>query len=55
MNEKDIKFWSDVSRDIMHEASEVISPLVGTEKGGEIVKMGADGHSNKIDRSGCRR
>ena len=32
----------------MHEASEVISPLVGTEKGGEIVKMGADGTPTKL-------
>lgn len=48
MNEKDIKFWSDVSRDIMDEASEVISPLVGTKKGGEIVKMGADGTPTKL-------
>lgn len=48
MNEKDIKFWSDVSLDMMHEASEVISPLVGTKKGGEIVKMGADGTPTKL-------
>jgi len=48
MNEKDIKFWSEVSRDIMHETSEVISPLIGTEKGGEIVKMGADGTPTKL-------
>lgn len=45
---KDSKFWSKVSHEIMQEVSEVVTPLVGEEKSGEIVKMGADGTPTKL-------
>jgi myo-inositol-1(or 4)-monophosphatase len=48
MNEKDVQFWSNVSKKIIEEAQMAISPLIGTIKGGEIVKMGADGTPTKL-------
>jgi myo-inositol-1(or 4)-monophosphatase len=48
MNEEDVQFWSNVAKKIIEEAQMAISPLVGTTKGGEIVKMGADGTPTKL-------
>ncbi|WP_048187813.1 bifunctional fructose-bisphosphatase/inositol-phosphate phosphatase [Methanobacterium paludis] len=48
MNEEDVQFWSKVSKKIIEEAQMAILPLVGTIKGGEIVKMGADGTPTKL-------
>ncbi len=48
MENDEIKFWSKVSHRIIEEAQEVISPLVGQRKAGEIVKMGADGTPTKL-------
>ncbi|HEY0196491.1 MAG TPA: inositol monophosphatase family protein, partial [Methanobacterium sp.] len=45
---KDSKFWSKISHEIMQEVSEAVTPLVGEEKSGEIVKMGADGTPTKL-------
>ncbi len=47
MDKEDIKFWSNISKIIMGEAQEVIKPLVGTEEGGKVIKMGADGTPTK--------
>ena len=47
MDMDDIKFWSTISNRIMEEAHEVVKPLVGNPKSGEIVKMGADGTPTK--------
>lgn len=44
----DSKFWSEVSHKIMREVHQVITPLVGEKKAGEIVKMGADGTPTKL-------
>ncbi len=48
MDRDDIKFWSTISNRIMEEAHEVVKPLVGNPKSGEIVKMGADGTPTKF-------
>lgn len=48
MNEDDVKFWSEISYKIMEEVNEAISPLVGQEKAGKTVKMGADGTPTKL-------
>ena len=48
MDMDDIKFWSTISNRIMEEAHEVVKPLVGNPKSGEIVKMGADGTPTKF-------
>lgn len=48
MNQKDIKFWSRISSEIMEEVHEAINPLVGEKKADEIVKMGADGTPTKL-------
>ena len=48
MKKDDIKFWRDISYQILDEVNEAISPLVGKEKSGETVKMGADGTPTKL-------
>lgn len=48
MKEEDIKFWSNIAYRIMEEAHKVVSPLIGQEKAGEIVKIGADGTPTKL-------
>ena len=47
MDKKDTKFWSDVSITILGEVQEVVKPIVGTDEGGKIIKMGADGTPTK--------
>ncbi len=50
MDKEDTKFWSDISNTILSEAHEAIKPFVGTEEGGKVSKMGADGTpTNYID------
>ncbi|MEL7671628.1 bifunctional fructose-bisphosphatase/inositol-phosphate phosphatase [Methanobacterium sp.] len=48
MEKKDIEFWRAVSYRIITEVGEAITPLVGKEKSGETVKMGADGTPTKM-------
>ncbi len=48
MKKEDIEFWRDISYKIINEVNEAISPLVGREKSGETVKMGADGTPTKM-------
>lgn len=48
MKKEDIEFWRAVSYRIITEVGEAISPLVGKEKSGETVKMGADGTPTKM-------
>ncbi len=48
MEEDDIEFWRDISHKIIDEVSKVVSPLIGREKSGETVKMGADGTPTKM-------
>lgn len=48
MKKEDIEFWRDVSYKIISEVDEAISPLVGREKSGKTVKMGADGTPTKM-------
>lgn len=48
MNEEDVQFWSEVSKNMIKKAQKAISPLLGTVKGGKIVKMGADGTPTKF-------
>jgi len=48
MNMDDIRFWSRISNRIMGEAHEAVKPLVGMEKAGKVVKMGADGTPTKF-------
>lgn len=43
MDDKSEEFWSEICQEVIQESQKAISPLVGSEKGGEIVKMGADG------------
>ena len=43
MNEKDQKFWGEVCQEVIVESQKAISPLIGLEDGGQIVKIGADG------------
>jgi myo-inositol-1(or 4)-monophosphatase len=43
MKDAEIKFWEQTGRDIIEKVEEVIKPLIGTPKSGEIVKIGADG------------
>lgn len=48
MDKEDVRFWSRVSKKIIGEAQKAVSPLVGTEEGGDTVKMGADGTPTKL-------
>ena len=48
MNKDDIDFWSNVSNTIMLEAQKAVKPLVGTDEGAKVVKMGADGTPTKF-------
>ncbi len=48
MKKEDIEFWRAVSYRIITEVGEAITPLVGNEKSGETVKMGADGTPTKM-------
>ena len=48
MEKDDIEFWREVSYQIIDEVGEAVSPLVGKEKSGETVKMGADGTPTKM-------
>ena len=48
MIEEEIKFWRKVSHQIIREVEEAVSPLVGKEKAGEMVKMGADGTPTRL-------
>lgn len=43
MNGEDQEFWGEICYDLIKESQRAISPLIGSQKGGEIVKMGADG------------
>jgi myo-inositol-1(or 4)-monophosphatase len=43
MNGEDQEFWGGVCHDLIEESQKAISHLIGSQKGGEIVKMGADG------------
>jgi myo-inositol-1(or 4)-monophosphatase len=43
MNDQNEEFWSEICQELIKESQKAISPLIGSEKGGEIVKMGADG------------
>jgi myo-inositol-1(or 4)-monophosphatase len=47
MDKKDTKFWSNISNNILGEAQEIIRPFVGTDEGGKVIKMGADGTPTK--------
>ena len=42
MDKKDTKFWSNISNTILGEVQDVVKPIVGTEEGGKVIKMGAD-------------
>ncbi|MGB9979989.1 bifunctional fructose-bisphosphatase/inositol-phosphate phosphatase [Methanobacterium sp.] len=48
MKKEDIEFWRDISYQIITEVGEAVSPLVGKEKSGKTVKMGADGTPTKM-------
>lgn len=48
MEDDDIIFWRDVSYQIINEVQDAISPLVGMERSGDIMKMGADGTPTKL-------
>ncbi|MBI5680146.1 MAG: bifunctional fructose-bisphosphatase/inositol-phosphate phosphatase [Methanobacterium sp.] len=48
MENKDMEFWRNVSYDIIDEVQKAISPLVGKEKSGEVMKIGADGTPTKL-------
>ncbi len=48
MNKEDIEFWSSISNIISGEAQKVVEPLLGTNEGGKVVKMGADGTPTKF-------
>lgn len=48
MKEKDIKFWRDISHQIIHEVEKTILPMIGRKTSGEVVKMGADGTPTKL-------
>jgi myo-inositol-1(or 4)-monophosphatase len=43
MKDAEIKFWEDTGLNIIRQVEEVVRPLIGTPKSGEIVKIGADG------------
>ncbi len=43
MNGDDQEFWGGVCQNLIEESQRAISSLIGSQKGGEIVKMGADG------------
>jgi Archaeal fructose-1,6-bisphosphatase and related enzymes of inositol monophosphatase family len=43
MDGEDREFWGGVCQDLIEESQRSIAPLIGSQKGGEIVKMGADG------------
>lgn len=43
MNEEDQEFWGEVCQELIEESQKAISPLIGKNEGGKIVKMGADG------------
>ncbi len=43
MNDETEEFWSEICQELIEESQKAISPLIGSENGGEIVKMGADG------------
>lgn len=43
MNEEDQEFWGEVCQELIEESQKAISPLIGRDEGGKIVKMGADG------------
>ena len=47
MDKKDTNFWSNISNTILGEVQEVVKPIVGTEEGGKVIKMGADGTPTK--------
>ncbi|MGZ7210144.1 MAG: bifunctional fructose-bisphosphatase/inositol-phosphate phosphatase, partial [Methanobacterium sp.] len=42
------QFWRDVCKEIIDEVEKTTSPLVGREKFGQTVKMGADGTPTKL-------
>ncbi len=48
MKNEDVKFWRNAVLSIIHEVEKTITPLVGREKFGETVKMGADGTPTKL-------
>jgi myo-inositol-1(or 4)-monophosphatase len=47
MDKKDTNFWSNISNTILGEVQDVVKPIVGTEEGGKVIKMGADGTPTK--------
>ena len=47
MDKIDTNFWSNISNTILGEVQEVVEPIVGTQEGGKVIKMGADGTPTK--------
>jgi len=48
MEESDIYYWKSVAIKMADQVERAVSPLVGTEDAGEIIKMGADGTPTKL-------
>lgn len=48
MEESDIYYWKGVAVRMAEQVERAVSPLVGTEEAGEIIKMGADGTPTKL-------
>lgn len=48
MEESDIYYWKGVAVRMAEQVERAVSPLVGTEDAGEIIKMGADGTPTKL-------
>lgn len=48
MDESEIRKWKKVSLEMARRVERAISPLIGTEEAGKIVKMGADGTPTKL-------
>lgn len=48
MKKDDLNFWVDVSKKIIKNVENAVSPYVGTKKANKIVMMGADGTPTKL-------
>ncbi|GAB4313751.1 MAG: bifunctional fructose-bisphosphatase/inositol-phosphate phosphatase [Methanobacteriaceae archaeon] len=48
MKKDDLNFWIDVSKKIIKNVENAVSPYVGTKKANKIVMMGADGTPTKL-------
>ncbi|MDI6644274.1 MAG: bifunctional fructose-bisphosphatase/inositol-phosphate phosphatase [Methanobacteriaceae archaeon] len=48
MKKDDLNFWKEVSKKIIKNVENAISPYVGTKKANKIVMMGADGTPTKL-------